>query len=139
MCASKMDLFESFDLVSFRKDLFAWWKVNRRLYPWRATRDPYQVIIAEVLLHRTRADQVVSVYLEFLKRYPSVSELAKASAEEIGNLIQSLGLHWRVEMLHGMAQQLHTRFNDQVPTEREDLESLPGVSHYIATAVRCFA
>ena len=139
MCARKMDLFENFDLVSFRRDLFAWWKVNRRLYPWRETRDPYQVIIAEVLLHRTRADQVVPVYLEFLKRYPSVSELAKASAEEIGNLIQSLGLHWRVEMLHDMAQQLHTRFNDQVPTEREDLESLPGVSHYIATAVRCFA
>ena len=134
-----MDSFPNFDLVSFRKDLLAWWEENRRVYPWRETRDPYQVLVAEVLLHRTRADQVVPICHQFLDIYPSVSELAKASVEELGDLIQPLGLHWRVELLFNMAQELHTRFDDQIPTEREDLESLPGVSHYIATAVRCFA
>ncbi len=79
------------------------------------------------------------VYHQLLDIYPSVSELAKASLEKLGDLIQPLGLHWRVELLFNMAQELHTRFDDRIPTRREDLESLPGVSHYIATAVRCFA
>ena len=134
-----MDFFDNFDLVSFRKDLLAWWEENKRPYPWRETRDPYQILVAEVLLHRTRADHVVSVYHQFLDTYPSVSELAKASVDELGDLIQPLGLHWRVELLFNMAQELHARFDDQIPTEREDFESLPGVSHYISTAVRCFA
>ena len=134
-----MDFFDNFGLVSFRKDLLAWWEENRRSYPWRETRDPYQILVAEVLLHRTRADHVVPVYHQFLDTYPSVSELAKASVDQLGDLIQPLGLHWRVELLFNMAQELHVRFDDQIPTERENLESLPGVSHYISTAVRCFA
>ena len=128
-----------FNLKTFRKDLLAWWNENKRNYPWRETRDPYAITIAEVLLHRTRADQVVPTYREFLKKYPSVSQLEKASIEELAALIYPLGLHWRVDLLYDMAHELHSRFEDQIPTEREDLESLPGISHYIATAIRCFA
>ena len=101
--------------------------------------DTSLIAIAEVLLHRTRADQVVPTYQEFLEKYPSVSQLAKASVEELAALIYPLGLHWRVDLLYDMAQELHSRFGDQIPTEREALESLSGVSHYIATAIRCFA
>ena len=134
-----MNLFDDFDLVTFRRDLIAWWNKNKRSYPWRETRDPYAIAIAEVLLHRTRADQVVPTYKEFLEKYPSVSQLAKASIEELQTLVYPLGLHWRVDLLYNMAQELHSRFNDQIPVKRGDLESLPGVSHYIATAIRCFA
>ena len=134
-----MNFPDNFDLRTFRKDLLAWWKENNRNYPWRETRDPYSIAIAEVLLHRTRADQVVPTYQKFLEKYPSVSQLAKASIEKLAALIYPLGLHWRVDLLYDMAQELHSRFGDQIPTDREDLESLPGVSHYIATAIRCFA
>lgn len=130
---------DNFDLESFRKDLLAWWSENKREFPWRETRDPYAIAIAEVLLHRTRADQVVPTYQEFLTKYPSISYLAKASIEELRELIHPLGLHWRVDLLYNMAQELQSRFEDEIPDNREDLESLPGVSHYIATAIRCFA
>ena len=134
-----MNFPDDFDLESFRNDLLAWWHRNKRSYPWRDTRDPYAITIAEVLLHRTRADQVVPTYLEFLKKFPSVRQFAKACIEEIQALVYPLGLRWRVDLLHKMAQELHSRFNDRIPTKREELESLPGISHYIATAVRCFA
>ncbi|MDE0682269.1 MAG: DNA-binding protein [Candidatus Poribacteria bacterium] len=134
-----MNFPDDFDLETFRKDLLTWWHKNQRSYPWRETRDPYAITIAEVLLHRTRADQVVPTYLEFLKKYPSVRQLAKACIEEIQALVYPLGLRWRVDLLSKMAQDLHSRFNDQIPSKREELESLPGISHYIATAVRCFA
>ena len=134
-----MNFPNQFDMESFRKDLLAWWKESKRSYPWRETRDPYAIAIAEVLLHRTRADQVVPTYQEFLTTYPSVSHLAKASIEDLKALLHPLGLHWRVALLHNMAQLLHLRFGDLIPAKREDLESLPGVSHYIATAIRCFA
>lgn len=128
-----------FDLKSFRTDLLTWWSENRRDYPWRRTRDPYAIAVAEVLLHRTRADQVVPTYREFLEKYPSVSRLVEAPIDELRSLIYPLGLHWRVDLLYDMAQELHLKFTDLIPTRREDLESLPGVSHYIATAIRCFA
>ena len=134
-----MSLSDDFDLKTFHKDLLYWWNKSKRSYPWRETRDPYAIAIAEVLLHRTRADQVVTTYKKFLEQYPSVSQLAKASIEELQNLVYPLGLRWRVALLYNMAQELHSRFNDQIPCKREDLESLPGVSHYIATAIRCFA
>ena len=128
-----------FKLGLFHKDLLSWWSENKRDYPWRETQDPYAITIAEVLLHRTRADQVVPTYSRFLEQYPTVSHLAKASIEELRNLVYPLGLHWRVDLLYSMAQKLHSGFNDKIPENREDLESLPGVSHYIATAIRCFA
>lgn len=130
---------DNFDLMTFRKDLLVWWRENQRDYPWRRTRDPYAIAVAEVLLHRTRADQVVPTYREFLEKYPSVSHLVKASIDELRSLIYPLGLHWRVDLLFNMAHELHRKFEGQIPTKREDLESLPGVSHYIATAIRCFA
>ena len=61
-----MNFPDNFDLQIFRKDLLVWWKKNKRNYPWRETRDPYAIAIAEVLLHRTRADQVVPTYKKFL-------------------------------------------------------------------------
>ena len=130
---------EGFACGAFRKRLLEWWESGKRNYPWRETRNPYDILIAEVLLHRTRADQVVPVYQQFLQQYPSVSDVARASAGAIGKIIKPLGLHWRIELLHDMARELHERFGGKIPQDREGLESLPGISHYIATAVRCFA
>jgi A/G-specific adenine glycosylase len=123
----------------FRDGIIQWWEENKRDFPWRYTRDPYRILAAEVLLHRTRADQVAPVYQSFLDRFPSVNELALASSEEIRNEIKTLGLFWRIDLMREMAQELVSRFDGNIPSEKDELESLPGVSHYIATAVRCFA
>lgn len=132
-------MLHDFPRVKFRTDLLKWWESNKREYPWRETRDPYQVLVAEVLLHRTRADQVLPVYFDFLEKYPNIFEIDQTSIEELTEVMKPLGLFWRIELIKKMAAELCSRFRGEIPSSREDLESLSGVSHYIATAVRCFA
>jgi A/G-specific adenine glycosylase len=128
-----------FDIATFRIDLLSWWQLNRRKFPWREVRDPYKVLIAEILLHRTRADQVVPVYRDFIEQFPAINFIARASVDELMEIMKPLGLYWRVELLREMAQQLISRFDGSIPQEKKALESLPGISHYIASALRCFA
>ena len=127
------------DADRFRADLLAWGPGNFRPFPWRETDDTYSILIAEVMLHRTKAPQVLAVYPDFLRRYPNAGELAKAPREDLLAALASLGLRQRVEMLHAMAQEIIDRFGGRIPEDKGDLISLPGVSDYIAGAVRCFS
>ena len=128
-----------FPVNDLRRDLLRWWDYGKRYYPWRENQDPYKVLVAEVLLHRTRADQVVPLYDLFLVRFPNVQALAKSTPDKLLRLFHSAGLQWRWKLLHAMSVELEARFNGQIPEDFAQLISLPGVSHYIASAVRCFA
>lgn len=123
----------------FRNELIAWGKLNFRLLPWRLTENPYQILIAELMLHRTQAQQVVPVYNRFIQKYPDVRSLSRAKSEELHEILYSLGLRWRINLINMMASQLMSRFNGQIPQDKADLLSLPGVSEYIASATRCFS
>lgn len=127
------------ELEEFQRRLFTWWQKNKRNYPWRTTRNPYRILISEILLHRTKADQVVLPYTQLIKKFKNVKDLSKASEVEVRKLLQSLGLHWRFKLLLDMAREITVRHGGEIPSEPEKLESLPGVSHYISSAVRCFA
>lgn len=127
------------DVVAFRKALVAWGREHLRSFPWRLTEDPYRILMAEVMLHRTQARQVKQVYERFIERYPDVPALAQTTKEELHDVLYSLGLRWRIELTHKMVIELMERFGGQIPREEPDLLSLPGVSEYIARAVRCFA
>lgn len=125
--------------VPFRAALKVWGQSHFRPYPWRGTANPYRLLLAEVMLHRTQARQVVPVYERFVARYPELPALVAASRDDLAIALAPLGLHWRVPLVYEMAIALVGRFNGAIPTERADLLSLPGVSDYIASAVRCFA
>lgn len=127
------------DAGLFRKAVIAWGREHFRYFPWRLTEDPYCILMAEVMLHRTQAPQVVPVYERFIARYPDVPALVRASREELHKVLYPLGLRWRIDLIHEMARHMMERFEGQVPREKADLVSLPGVSEYIAGAVRCFA
>lgn len=127
------------NVSAFHKAIIFWGKRNFRSYPWRLTEDPYQILIAEVMLHRTQAKQVVPVYECFIIRFPNVSSLSKASKKDLYKIIYPLGLQWRLDLIREMANQLNVRFNGIIPESKKDLLSLPGVSEYIAGAVRCFS
>jgi A/G-specific adenine glycosylase len=127
------------DAALFQKSLIDWGRNNFRAFPWRFIDDPYCVLIAEVMLHRTQAIQVVPVYERFIENYPDEATLSRASREELVDALSSLGLRWRAELVYEMAVMLRERFDGQVPHEKAELLSLPGVSDYIAGAVRCFA
>jgi A/G-specific adenine glycosylase len=124
--------------AAFSGKLLSWSRYNSRNFPWRKTRDPYHILVVEILLHRTRADQVVPVYAEFVKKFPDLKSLAGASEGEVRKMLQPLGLHWRVTLLFSMVNEITDRFKGKIPEDKNELESLPGISHYIASAVRSF-
>lgn len=124
--------------VAIRPRLLEWGRIHLRSFPWRDTRDPYRVLIAEVLLHRTRAKQVAPVYENLIQRFPTLETLATAELPELTELMYSLGLPWRVPLLLDMAQILEHQGNG-VPDNPNVLMQLPGVGPYIAHATVCFA
>lgn len=128
----------SIRLPEYREKLKRWGRDNLRSFPWRETCDPYRVLIAEFMLIRTQAKQVAPVYLEFVDRFPTLADAADASPEEIQDILSPLGLSWRADRVYETLQKLQNR-GEGVPQDRKSLLSLPGVSQYVAGAVRCFA
>ena len=90
------------------------------------------------MLHRTQAIQVLMVYERFMEFYPDLQALNQASKEQLYDLLQSIGLNWRIDLIPKMAHELIVRFDGHIPHDKTALLSLPGVSSYIASAVRCF-
>jgi len=109
--------------------------LERRDFPWREYSDPYRIMIAEFMLHRTKADQVVPVYIDFLKKYSTVKSLAEANKNDIIKVTEHLGLHWRSGHFITAAQYVKEHFNGEFPDNREDLLKIPGVGDYVAGAI----
>lgn len=120
-----------------RRRLLDWGKENLRRYPWRTTRDPFRVLIAEILLQRTRADSVASVYRELFDRWPSAVRLAAARTASVAAVIRPLGLAYRAPRIVAVARELsgHRRF----PKDPDELMRLPGVGRYVANATAAAA
>lgn len=123
----------------FRNRLREWWKKHKRDLPWRSERDPYRILIAEILLRRTQAKQVVPIYREFLRLFPDPATLATASPDQVRAILWPLGLHWRTEDVIRLGREIVAKAQGKVPETPESLRSLPGVGDYVTAAVRCFA
>ena len=119
--------------------LVRWWKRFGRSFPWRYTKDPYKILIAEVMLQRTRAEQVVPVYLEFIKKYPKVESLARANPRDVEHFFRKLGMVNRAERIIRMAKYIVENFSGRIPSERKELLRIPGIGEYIADALLVFA
>lgn len=119
--------------------LLRWYRENGRDFVWRRKSDPYQILIAEIMLQRTKANQVEPVYIDFLKKYQDPQKLNQASEKEIGEYFSRLGLLWRTILVKRLARELVDRFGGEVPDNREKLLSLPAVGEYVADAVLSFA
>jgi len=119
----------------FAKLLLQWYQNNGRSYAWRGKNDPYAILIAEIMLQRTRASQVEPVYLSFIEEFPTLKELNDASYKRIEKHFAKLGLIWRAGLVRSLAHELVTEFNGKVPDSAKQLLSLPGVGEYVADAV----
>jgi A/G-specific adenine glycosylase len=113
--------------------LLAWFAENGRDLPWRRTRDPYAILVSEVMLQQTQVERVVPRYLDWLRRWPSAADLAAASPADVIRAWQGLGYNRRGLNLHRAARQIA---RDGWPA---DLTELPGVGPYTAAAVASFA
>lgn len=121
-----------------RRRLLRWARGNLRAFPWRETRDPYSILVAEILLRKTTARMVTATYEEFLRRFPTSSDLADSSVRELTVLLAPLGLSaQRAEQFAALGRALQDAGG--VPRDVDLLASLPGVGPYSTAAVRCFA
>jgi len=134
-----------FEVDEKKKDIFVttllqWFEGNSRDFPWRKEYDPYNVLVSEILLQKTRAENVVPIYNTFIKKYPTIYSLHAASFNEIKNDIKLLGLSsQRAEKFRLLGEIIVDKYNGKIPSNRKDLLELPGVGLYICNAVACFA
>ena len=119
--------------------LLAWFEANARVLPWRGSpRDPYLVLVSEIMLQQTQVDRVIPRFVEFADRFPNFNRLAAASEEEVLTLWSGLGYYRRARMLHRLAREVLSR-GGKLPSTAAELETLPGVGPYTAAAVASLA
>ena len=125
--------------LGFRHDLLGWFAKHERVFPWRLqSLTPWQVLLMEMCLHRTRAEQVAHVAdgLLALGRSPAAFLM---NVDRLAPFLATLGLQWRLQNLVAAAGFVQEHFGGQVPESRQQLMAIPGVGDYIASAVLCFA
>lgn len=123
----------------FQNRLLKWYRRYGRDLPWRKTSDPYKVLVSEVMLQQTQVDRVIPKYHEFLERYPSFHDLAKAPVEEVRETWYPLGYNIRPHRLHSIACETVARYGGRLPSDADELLSFKGIGRYTAGAVRSFA
>jgi len=118
--------------------LLRWYAANGREFPFRETKDPYRILVCEILLRKTTAKQVASIYHRFFKRYPRIKSLADASPEEVAKILRPLGIRSRAFQLVDAAGVITSQFRGRVPSDLETLMELEGVGRYVASCVLTF-
>lgn len=125
--------------AQLQEALLEWGRHELRDMPWRSTRDPWRILVAETMLQQTQVGRVAPRWTAFLERWPSPSACAGASRADVLRAWQGLGYNRRAVALHETAQRITEDHGGQVPRALEDLLELPGVGPYTARAVRVFA
>jgi A/G-specific adenine glycosylase len=119
--------------------LIAWFEANGRDLPWRRTRDPYRILVSEIMLQQTQVDRVKGKWEAFLAQFPTVEALAAAPPGDVIRAWAGLGYNRRALNLQRTAQAVLRDWNGSFPTTPAQLKTLPGIGPYTAGAVACFA
>jgi A/G-specific adenine glycosylase len=126
-------------VTTFQKAIYAHFRANPRPMPWRETRDPYCILVSEIMLQQTQVGRVKAKYAEFLDRFPTLADLAAAPLPDLLRLWQGLGYNRRAIALKRCAEEIMVRFGGRFPVNAKDLISLPGIGPYTARAMAAFA
>lgn len=125
--------------AAFSAQLLAWHKLHGRTgLPWQNTSDPYRVWLSEIMLQQTQVITVIDYYARFLKRFPTVAELAAAPQDDVLALWAGLGYYSRARNLHACAQAVVSKHGGEFPRRAEQLQSLPGIGPSTAAAIASF-
>jgi A/G-specific adenine glycosylase len=123
----------------FRRRLLDWYRRNGRDLPWRETRDPYRILVSEVMLQQTQVDRVLPKYHEWLEKYPTLEALAAAREDDVSQTWRPLGYNIRPHRLHAIARESVARYGGELPGDEAALRSFKGIGAYTAGAVLSFA
>jgi A/G-specific adenine glycosylase len=126
----------------FSRRLRRWYRRNARDLPWRRTRDSYEVLVSELMLQQTQVSRVVTRYGEFLERFPTLHDVARATPRRVMEAWDGLGYYARARNLHRLAREVTDRGRSphaRLPADVTELRELPGIGAYTAGAVSSFA
>jgi len=119
--------------------MLSWYVEMRRDLPWRRTRDPYAILVSEIMLQQTRVETVINRYGSFLERFPTIADLAIASLDDVLAEWSGLGYYRRPRLLHRLATVVVDTHGGEIPDTLEELLELPGVGPYTSAAVGSIA
>lgn len=129
----------NFLLKGFSFCLINWFEKNQRDLPWRKTRDAYKIWISEIMLQQTRVEAVKNYYLNWMKNWPSIQDLARAKEVDVLNCWKGLGYYSRAKNILKTAVLIVEKFDGYLPEQVEDLQKLPGIGQYTAGAIASLA
>lgn len=122
-----------------QRRLLKWFYTSQRVLPWRQNRDPYRVWLSEVMLQQTQVNTVIPYFQRFLKRYPTVRDLAAADEHEVLQLWEGLGYYRRARQLHAAARKIAEEYDGRFPEAYAQVLALPGIGRYTAGAILSIA
>jgi A/G-specific adenine glycosylase len=127
--------------IAFGRRLRAWYRRAARDLPWRRTRDPYRILVSELMLQQTQVSRVVPKYREFLRTFPTLRSIGGATPARVCEAWEGLGYYARARNLHRLAEQVTSggKRKGTLPTHPAELRELPGIGAYTAGAVASFA
>ena len=119
--------------------ILSWYKKNQRDLPWRNTKDPYKILVSEIMLQQTQVSRVLPKYDEFLLSFPAIESLANANDAKLLQVWSGLGYWRRARMLKETAQEITKKYKGKFPRDHKTLQTLSGIGPYTAGALACFA
>ena len=126
-------------ILQFQEKILAWYQTHQRDLPWRKTRNPYHILVSEVMSQQTQVGRVIPKYEAFLKVFPTVEALSRGSTGEVLRIWSGLGYNRRALNLQKTAKVITREYKGVFPQNIKELEKLPGIGKYTASAVACFA
>jgi A/G-specific adenine glycosylase len=123
----------------FQRRLLAWYRVHGRKLPWRRTRDPYRILVSEIMLQQTQVDRVKGFYRRFVRQYPSFEHLAAADEPQVREAWEGLGYYARARNLQRTARLVIDEHAGRLPDDPQVIRQLPGIGRYTAGAVLSIA
>lgn len=125
------------EISKIQETLIQWGNSNYSFFPWRSTTNSFHSLIAEIMLQRTKAEQVVPVFLKFVSKYSSAKDVSLEDPKSIMKILKPLGLKWRAKKIVELSNKL-SKANEKIPETLEELIQLPGIGSYAAAAFLSF-
>jgi A/G-specific adenine glycosylase len=126
------------NITLFQTLIYTYYWDNKRIFPWRDTVDPYQILVSEYMLQQTQTSRVIEKFNLFIQKFPDFASLANASTGEILRYWLGLGYNRRAIYLKKCAEIIHGKYHDKIPRSEKELQNIPGIGPYTASALLAF-
>jgi A/G-specific adenine glycosylase len=127
------------EIKRFRRTIYAYYRRQRRPFPWRDRITPYGIVVSEIMLQQTQTSRVITKYREFMQTWPTFAALAQAPTNRLMQVWHGLGYNRRALALRRLAQVVVTTYHGKLPQTSEELDALPGIGAATAGSIRAFA